>query len=94
MKQSYAIKSVFALFLLLMAFHLSGVESAFCDDGLVTASAESHGCQVCQPGQHAVIVQSTVISRLEIPGVFVSSESLFLQPQEPTRLIFRPPIFA
>jgi len=92
MKQKKLIRCVFIVLLAVTAFHLSGVEAAFCDDGLISNMTASHGCSVCQSGSHSVSTERTTITFTEWKVSFISLENLTLQIKEPSRFIFRPPI--
>ena len=94
MKQKRLVKIVFVFVLAICAFHLSGIESAFCDDGIVSGNVESHGCMICQSGNHSVTIEKSVVSFAEIPIAFISPEVFLQRLQTPTRSIFRPPLFA
>jgi len=92
MRKSRAVKIMFALLLVITAFHFSGMEMAFCNEGPVSAKAESHGCMSCQPTHHSATMQQTVISISEFPVTFVQPQSSFFKLQAPHRSILRPPI--
>ena len=92
MKKKQLIKFVFLILLAVTAFHLSGAEAAFCDDGLIAGEASSHGCSVCQPGNHSVGVERAQITFTENAGSLFSLENLALRITEPLRFIFHPPI--
>ena len=85
------LKSIFIVVLIFTAFHLSGVEAAFCDDG-ATSTKSSHGCTVCHSGGHSLILEQSAPIRV---GDFVSPafvEYSVLKTQEPAFYFFRPPI--
>lgn len=93
MQKRKRILRILALVILLGAgFHLSGIESAFCDDTALMKS-DSHGCQVCHPGGHAVanLERAASIPVTEPVRFSVISETFF-HPQEPAFLFFHPPI--
>ena len=94
MKQKQLVKIVFIFVLAISAFHLSGIESAFCDDGIVSGNVESHGCMICQSGNHSVAIEKSVVTFAEIPISFISPEVFLQRLQTPTRYILRPPIAA
>lgn len=94
MKKKILIKVVFTFLLAIAAFHLSGIESAFCDDGIVSGNVESHGCTICQSTGHSVAIEkNAVVSFAQIPVSFISPEVFLQRLQTPTRYILRPPIF-
>lgn len=92
MRQRRILKFVFLVVLAISAFHLSGIEAAFCDDG--TASADSHGCTICQPVGHAVTLDQSATIRLRDIINFTSVEYQTIKTQEPVFYFFRPPIVA
>jgi hypothetical protein len=94
MKQMFLIRVVFTFLLAIAASHLSGIESAFCDDDIVSGNVESHGCMICQSGNHSVTIEKSVVTFAEIPISFISSEVFLQRLQTPTRYILRPPISA
>lgn len=95
MKQKRLLKIVFMLVLAISAFHLSGIESAFCEDGTVSGNVESHGCMICQSGSHSISLEKNIVSIFtEIPVSFISPEIFLQRLQTPTRYILRPPISA
>jgi len=93
MKQKSLVKLVFIFLLAITSFHLSGVEAAFCDDGLISENVASHGCSVCQPANHSVSIERAVITFTENKGSFFSVENLTPRIKELVRSIFRPPLF-
>jgi hypothetical protein len=82
-----------AISILFMAgFHISGIESAFCDDSNPMKSA-SHGCQVCQVSHHsAVALERTSSFPVMAPVSFSMDHQTLFMPQEPAFYFFRPPI--
>ncbi len=94
MKQKRLVKIVFMLVFVISAFHLSGIESAFCEDGTASGNVESHGCMVCQAGNHSIIIDSMASIFTELKEPFFSFQSLTLRVNSPARSIFHPPLFA
>ena len=94
MKQKRLIRFVFLVLLAVTAFHLSGIEAAFCEDGIDTSQSASHGCAQCHAGQHAAsVVTSSVVPH--IPSLsFLQFSHVFLKHESPSLGFFRPPIFA
>lgn len=90
-----ALKIISIIFILAVSFHLSGMETAFCEDGQGSVKADTHGCLVCHPGHHAasVIQHSEVSSILDSIG-FAPIEFNNLKAQDPAFQLLRPPIFA
>ncbi len=85
-------KLILVLLLAITAFHLSGAEAAFCDDGSGSQPVESHGCMSCQPGHHTVALPQSMVSYMEFPTVFFSPEDVVIRLTEPAHFILRPPI--
>lgn len=78
--------------ILASVFHLTGIESAFCDDSN-PAQAMAHGCQVCQPSHHfADAVESDAPFFLMKLTDHALADQALIQPQEPAFTFFRPPI--
>jgi hypothetical protein len=84
-------KVILVLLLAITAFHLSGVETGFCDDSAAQAT-ESHGCMACQPSHHSAAIPEIATTSIELPITFISPEVLTIKLQEPNRFILRPPI--
>lgn len=83
------LKILAILLLAVVAFHATGMEIAFCNDG---NGPEAHSCLACGHTHYATEVQSAVSI-----GEFIQTEmpnltSALNLPPTPARVFFRPPI--
>ena len=93
MRQRPALLKVFIVILLVAsAFTFSGVEAAFCDDGVHNAPA--HECFNCQSGHSVTIPNPSFIASPLSPKALSSIDIFLFYPQVPSLDFFRPPIFA
>jgi hypothetical protein len=93
-KRSVFLK-IFAILVLAMGlFHFSGIEIAFCKDGIETSQSASHGCVQCHSGHHAVSLTASA-SMSQIPALdFLQLSHIFLKHESPALGFLRPPIFS
>jgi hypothetical protein len=84
-------KVILILLLVITAFHLSGVETAFCKDS-ATQVTEAHGCMTCEPNHHTAVLPQLTTSFAVFPVSFLSPEILTMKQQELAPFILRPPI--
>ncbi len=90
--RSWRFKFFVVLFLLINAVIFTGVESAFCDDGVQESS--SHHCITCHSGHStAVLNQSLSISPILPETIFQLEQFVFRAPA-PSINLLRPPILA
>lgn len=92
MRKSLLFKTVLILVFAVVAFHAVGAEMAFCDDGYY-GQATDHGCQMCQPGHHAVTSTTPAfVSGISLPVSFVVMDLHQIHLENPSFTFFRPPI--
>ena len=90
-----ALKIVSIIFLLAVSFHLSGMETALCEDGSGPTKADTHGCLVCHPGHHAAnFVQQSAVNPIPDSLGLVPIQFNIFKTQDPAFQLLRPPIFA
>ena len=80
------------LILVVVGFHASGVEMAFCDEAGSSVMGQAHGCVVCQPSHHTFTAQKASIDFPSPSVTFLNQQQPTLPAAEPASLFFRPPI--
>lgn len=87
-----AFKIIAVFIVLIVGYHFSGAEIAFCKDTVETAP--THSCSIHQHEHHAMNLQQSVEFPSSVPDLHTIISEPFLYSQEVFLNVFRPPIFA